>query len=405
MRLRLSILARLLAAAGAVAAPHRTSAQQPVRRDDAVAAALARGPRIAFARADSATAAASVVSARQFENPTFATSYSKSAPQLHYSLDLPLDYPWLRRTRLGAAIAGLSAARNRFLFEREATVFEIDTAYTRALAAARRAELSRRSARDADSVVTLARLRRDAGDGSELDVELALISAGQQANATAIDSLETISALLTVQGLMGLPSGEVTIRLADTLDLGGPLPSAVAGSPLMVAAAEDEVKAADQGLELARRMMFGAPSISLGFDARDPSEPGLLPVLGISLPLPVFNQNGGGIALALAQRDRAQAALALARLEGASQFARAQREALVARERAERSRRLVEGANRVAALSLLAYREGAASLSSVLEAQRLVREALSQHVSDLAAARNATGLARLITLTVNGSRK
>lgn len=388
-----------------LAAPRVATTQQPVRRDEAVAAALAHGPRIAFARTDSAAAAAAVLTARQFENPTFGTSYSKSAPQFHYSVDVPLDYPWLRRSRISAANAGLSAAHSRFLFEREATVFEIDTAYTRALATARRAELSRRSARDADSIVVLAKLRRDAGDGSELDVELAQISAGQQANATAIDSLESISALLTVQGLMGLRSGDVTIRLADSLDIGRPLPDAVAGTPLLVAAAEDDAKAAEQSVELARRIMFGAPSFSLGFEARDPSESGALPTLGISLPLPLFNQNRGGIALALALRDRTQAALTLARLEGESQYARARREALLARERADRSQRLVDGANRVAALSLLAYREGAVPLATVVEAQRLAREALAQHVNDVAAARNAAGLARLITLTVNGSGK
>jgi hypothetical protein len=86
-------------------------------------------------------------------------------------------------------------------------------------------------------------------------------------------------------------------------------------------------------------------------------------------------------------------------------LARAHRAAAVAQERAARSQRLLEGANRVASLSLLAYREGAAALASVLEAQRTARETLAQYVEDVAAARNAAGLVRLLTLTANRTDK
>ena len=55
----------------------------------------------------------------------------------------------------------------------------------------------------------------------------------------------------------------------------------------------------------------------------------------------------------------------------------------------------------MAQLSLFAYREGAFALSSVIEAQRIARETLSQYVDDLAAARNAAGIVRLLTLTVH----
>ena len=68
--------------------------------------------------------------------------------------------------------------------------------------------------------------------------------------------------------------------------------------------------------------------------------------------------------------------------------------------RAERSARLVSSADRVAALSLLAYREGASTLVSVLESQRSARETLSQYLVDVALARNTAALVRLLTLSV-----
>src|ERR1019366_3568242 len=111
-------------------------------RVDVVAAALARGPRIVFARADSTAAHAGLTIARQFENPALSLSYTKDTPQHHVLMSVPLDYPWLRNVRIGAAASGLGAARYRFEFERAAIEFEADTAYTSALAEAKRAELS-----------------------------------------------------------------------------------------------------------------------------------------------------------------------------------------------------------------------------------------------------------------------
>lgn len=390
-----------------IAAAGRSDAQRAVTRADVEAAALARGARIAFATADSTAARAGLSIARQFQNPTLSLSYSKSVPQQHIAFDVPLDYPWLRRARVDAARAGLGAARLRFDFEHAAISFEADTAYTHALAAVKHAAYSRGIARDADSVLTLARVRRDAGDGSELDLQLATVNLGQLANVAARDSVDAIASLLEVQALMGLPSDTPLLVLADTLDSGSALDAAMPGTQLLVAAAEEDMRQADQALTLEKRLVFAAPSFNFGWDQHDPTgaEPGALPTVGIAVPLPLFNQNRGSILFAQSQRDRAEAALRLARLEGAQQTARAQRELALARERLARSERLVIAANSVVGLSILSYREGAAALPLVLEAQRTARETLSQYVDDLAAARNAAGLVRLLTLTAHRNDK
>jgi len=70
---------------------------------------------------------------------------------------------WLRSPRIGAAEAARDAARYRFAFERAAIRFDVDTSYTRGLAAALHARLSRRTALDADSLLRIAELRRDVG--------------------------------------------------------------------------------------------------------------------------------------------------------------------------------------------------------------------------------------------------
>lgn len=409
----------VLALASARLAAQRAPA--PLGRAQAVQAALSRGARLGLARADTAAAYAQLLGARALQNPTLATSYSRDIPRYHVALELPLDLPALRSARIRSATAGREAALYRYQLERALVALEADTTYTRALAAHARAELSRRNARAADSLRRMAAARRDAGDASELDVELATVNAGQQANIAVGDSLALIATLLDLQTVIGLAGDRVLVTPSDSLvppedvppdgaDGGAAAPdgagseppdAAPAAAPLEVAAAEASLAAARLAARAQRRSVFASPSITAGFDAGDPTGEarGLLPTFGIAIPLPLLDRNRAPIAEAEAARDRASAELALARLESRNRITRAVREREVALGRVARDRRLVTSAERVAAMSLTAYREGAAPLASVLEAQRNARDVLSQYVDDLAAAWIATASLRVLTLT------
>ena len=394
------IVSGVLLAAALAAASGAARAQQPVTREQVVAAALARGPRVALAAPDTAAARAGLIAARAFENPTVSASYSKDIPQYHAAVDLPLDLPWVRSARIRVASEARSSARLRFAFERAGARFDAEQAYTAALAAAAQARLSRRNALDADSLLRMAVLRRDAGDASELDVQLSTVNAGQLANDAAGDSVGAVTALLEVQREMGLPADSVAIALADSLaapagDTLAPPP----GPTLQVAAAEAAARSADAAVGLARRSVFGTPSLMLGFDSHDPTgaETGLLPTFGLGIQLPLFTFNGGAIAAAAAERDRARAELDVARRESAAAVAQARRDLAVASQKVARDRTLVTSADRVAVMSLTAYAEGAVALPSVLEAQRQAREALGHLIDDLAAANTAAAAVRLFS--------
>ena len=374
-------------------------AQQPVTRSDAVAAALARGARVALGRADTAAALGAARTARAFPNPTVSGSYSKDTPNYHALSDLPLDLPWLRSARIGAAESARDAVRYRFAFERAGIRFDVDTTYTRGLAAALHARLSRRTAVDADSLLRIAQLRRQAGDVSELDVRLAAVNAGQLANVAADDSLTALGTLLSLQLQMGLTGDQPTIVLVDSLH--PPPDSALTEGRVLlpIAAAEASLRSAERSLAFARRSRF-TPSLQLGFDTGDPTSStphAVLPVVGFSLPLPLFNLSRGDVLRAAAERDRARALLDLTRRETEAAVARARRELAAARDRLRRSAGLVESANRVATMSLRAYSEGAVPLASVLEAQRNAREILARYIDDLATADAATRAVKLLT--------
>ena len=412
---RLALGAAVLLVGGARPA----AAQQEivaVTRDAAVAASLGRGVRVAVAAADTALASARLRTARARPDPLLATSYSQSAPQYHVDVELPLDLPGLRGARIGAAMAGREAARWRFAAARAALALEADTLYTRALAARDRARLSSRTAAAADTLRRIAERRRDAGDASDLDVELAMVNAGQAANVAAADALDYQSLLLDLQLAMGLGADSVAIVPTDSLVLPGDpaapanvLPAASAAAPppnllaepLAIAAARSSLAAASLSTRLQRRSVFAQPSLTAGFETGDPggAETGILPTVGIAIPLPLFDRNRGQIAEAAAAESQARAELAQAQLETRTELARLRRERAVALEKVTRSITLVDAAERVATRSLTAYREGAIALPGVLEAQRNARELLAQSLDDLAALWIADAELRALTLT------
>lgn len=387
--------------------PGAQPALTPMTRAAAIDAAARRGLRGAFAQQDSAAAHAELDVARGYPNPVAQLTYSRAVPFYHGVLSLPVDYPWVRGARVHAAELGLRAASYHYASERAQTRYDADTAYTRALVAAGHAALSHRNAVDADSLHRLALLRRETGDASDLDADLAAINAGQAANASAADSIAAISALLDLQFVLGLPSDRPAVSLTDTLAMPGErggaagVPAANGAEPLPVAAAAAAVQSDESALTFARRSVLAQPSIQAGLEGGDPGQPYLMPTVGLSLPLPLFNRDHGEIALATANRDRAKLELELAQRESAAAIARASRELDAAMTRARRDSTLLDAADRVAARSLVAFAEGASGLASVIEAQRSARDARGQYLDDLAAANTAVATVRLAGLTAS----
>lgn len=383
----------------------RGSCQQlaTLTRAQAIAAALAHGPRLAVAAADTMVAAGQRMTAGAVPNPTLSASYTTSLPKYHVTAELPLDFLVLRGTRIASADAARVAARYRFALDRASIELDADTTYTRALAAMAHVRLSRHNAVAADSVRRIAIARRDAGDASELEVQLATVSAGQSANSAAADSVAVVATLLDLQSLLGMGADTITVAPTDSL-IAPRADSANTASgelTLSVASASASVESAVFAAKLQHRSVFTLPAFMFGFEAGDPTgaEPGLLPTFGIAVPLPLFNQNRGPIAEAEATRHRAAAELDLARIESRTRIAQADRAEASALARVARDSVLVTSANRVAEMSLAAYREGAVPLATALEAQRSAREILAQYIDDVASAAISAATLRILTLT------
>ncbi len=406
MTTRLSSFSVFAILAVAHPSPAAGQALRAVTREEARQSAAERAPRLLIARSDTLAASAAILASRLFPDPTAGLGYTRSTPRYHAEINLPIDLPWIRNARSSAARSGRLGSQLRLEFARAAARLDADTAYTAALAARAQLTLGRRNVSDADSLLRIATIRRDAGDASDLDVELARILSLQQANDHAVDSLRAEVSILTLQAAMGLAVDTVAIALADSLHRPSfdSVPNR-SGMSLPVAAAQADLRSAELAARLQRSSRLVEPVLTAGFETGDPggSENGLLPTVGISIPLPLLNRNRGGVALADAEVQRAHAALVAAQVETSVELGRARRAYGVALAQLDRDEVLVTAAERVSAMSFIAYREGAATLASVLEAQRTARDIRAQYVADLAGAWIARDTLLLLTTTVDPS--
>jgi cobalt-zinc-cadmium efflux system outer membrane protein len=356
--------------------------QRRVTLDDAIAAAQTSGPRLRIARADSAAAAARVLTASTFPNPSLSLGYSKSPPPYHVEVEQPFTFPWLRRARIDAARFAAQAAALGLNVETARLKYDVEIAYANAAVASAITGISAQNARDADELVRIAISRRDAGDAADLDVDLARVFAAGEHRTATVDSLTAVLATLELQSAMGLSSTAVEIATADTFVALPIAPAAASSVALQRAQLDAQSSASELSAALGSRT-WSEIAIRAGFETGDKDQKGILPTLGVSVPLPIFDRNRGPIAEARAAHDRALAQLEQARLEqalglAASERQRAAQTVILAQDRAG-----LEDARRVAARTQTAYREGEYPLASVIEAQRSARDALRQYYEDM----------------------
>jgi cobalt-zinc-cadmium efflux system outer membrane protein len=147
-----------------------------------------------------------------------------------------------------------------------------------------------------------------------------------------------------------------------------------------VQAARERLSAASSGVGVARSLLIRELGAMVGLK-RTAGTSSL--IAGISLPVPIFDQNRGDVARAHAERDLAAAELANtertvgAQIRGALEGARllSQRAQLLAGSRGGQRGRFLAWAAETRRISVGAYQEGAVPLIQVLDAARAWGEA------------------------------
>jgi cobalt-zinc-cadmium efflux system outer membrane protein len=408
--------------AGAQTIARSTSPPAPVvlTLRQVVDSAVARYPTIEAARARVRAALGARTTAGAFGNPMLAyqvenAPFPGGAPvtgmprENMATATLPLAPLYQRGVRVRQADAVVRAAEADARAARQQVALDAARAYYRTAVAAVSADAAQNLARWLDSVVAYNRTRVSQGVAAEADLIRSQLERDRAVADAGMEAAELARARADLAAFLGDPgaiAARLTVALED-LPLAMPaatpsgaqldpavdvltMPRAATGSPLAAApidrrpdvmAARERLAAAGAGAAVEQRMIVRELGATIGVK----QSAGMNSMMGgVSLPLPLFDQNRGELARARAERDAAAFDLAArertarAELLGAEAAARILTEragVLAARDSSGRVAAYLTRADEARAIALGAYREGAVLLLQVLDAARAWGEA------------------------------
>jgi outer membrane protein, heavy metal efflux system len=371
------VTALLLLLAGQASPDSLTLAQALARARAARAQSVVAGALVAEARGALRIAGA-------IPNPTVSYSHSEAVPTNHFLVDQPLDWLIKRGADRAAAHAGVNRARADSAQTMAELHHSVRLAYWRARAGLLSESLVQAQASQADTLARIAGARLRAGDISLLEQEQAAQEASRAHQAAS--SAREASRVAAAELARAIAFEHAAPKPTDPLDTGlDQLPDttvAIARVPALRSATADSAAAAAQ-LRSAQRARVPFPSLQTGAEWGDPSQPGALSVIGLAIPLPLWQRGGGSVAEARARAERLAALAREARLDVVRQVrqARIHLEETARRARAARDS-LLPAAAVIRARALRAYQAGETSILPVLDALRSERDVTLSALQD-----------------------
>jgi cobalt-zinc-cadmium efflux system outer membrane protein len=373
--------------------------------------ALERNWDLLAARSSVDSATAQLLMDKEFPNPILSASSAKignrenSTPTGNgvwarsydtvFAVNQLIEIGGKRRDRQAAARAGVLSARARFLDAQRTLNQGVTKAYVAALLANETARVLHASAGYLRHEQDIAEARFRAGDLAESDLKQIQVATEQYGLQECAAEAAAIPARTAVEILLGVSAPHGVWQAADSLAQisAAEVPPAPAKTNALrpdVLAAQTDLRAADENLKLQKAYRIPDPTLALQYEHNPPG--GGPPVdtigLGVSFPLPIWNQNRGAINGARAAVE--QARLALAQLQAQMAADQVTAEAAFA----EASARLKRYQDQIAPQSASArdsvnfkFEKGGATLVDLLEAERTdndVRLAQAQAMADTA---------------------
>jgi cobalt-zinc-cadmium efflux system outer membrane protein len=343
-------------------------------------------PRLRIATVRVEGARSGVVTARQYPNPDFEylggvqRERINSVPNgaLNFlGIAQPVDLPWVREPRIRSAEAGLagtelSLAETRLLLRAAVTQAFLDVLRRKA-----EYELALDNQRLFEQIRKRIEIRVSVGEAPKFELTRADAELSVAVNATNSARLRVAQAIAVLRSTIGAP-------LPSDIDVSGELPMVpmlpaldtlrdeALGRYPAIAQAEADVRRAQARLETERALRIPQPTIRAGVDQEPEANKFRL---GVSLPLPVFNQRQGQIGEAVAAFQAATVQAEQVRIE-----VRAALEAAYSRYDVARAQiaafegGLLKQAENALRVAESAFRFGERGFIDVLDAQRVLRQ-------------------------------
>ena len=375
----------------------------PLTLDVALERAARANPELAAARREVEALEAGVVQARTRPNPELAAMAedTRSATRTtRLQINQPVELGGKRATRIEAAGQARAVAEAALRAKRADIRADVTTAFFDALIAQERLRLAQANADLARRTTAVTQRRVQAGKVSPIEETRVQVSEAGVRVALHAAERELAAARSRLAGLLGdtAPGFE---RLAG--DLGVPtlprhadLARRAERSPdLQWARIELERRRALAEVERRRRI----PDVTVSVGAQRDNELDLdQAIVGISVPVPLFDRNQGNLEEALRRVDQARDELSAAELRLSVEFAGALGRLTTARNELEALERdILPGAQNAYDAVLKGFELGKFGFLEVLDAQRTLSAARFQALDALREAhRAAASLERLL---------
>lgn len=295
----------------------------------------------------------------------------------------PIELGGKRQARVALADGAVALARSELAARRQEIRADVIAGFYTVLVARERQQLAGSLVELARQGAAVAARRVAAGKISPIDETKARLAAVDAAAELHQANGELAIARTVLGALIGLPADAIVVaqqQVDQPADV-KPLPAllAMAGDAAVVRRARSRLAAqvAQTDLERAARI----PDVTVSVGRQQDDERGRRQsVVGLSVPLPLFNRNAGNLTAALRRTDKAQDELAAAQASVASDLARAwtrhdvaRREVMLLREE------VLPHAGSAYALTLKGFEYGKFSILDVLDAQRTLFQSRARY--------------------------
>ena len=311
---------------------------------------------------------------------------------------LPIELGGKRSARVGVANALGEQSRVALVIAAADIRLAVTQAYIEAVAADRRVTTAREQAGIAGEAARAAGIRVRAGRASPIEQQRADVL---RINADA--SVERAQRLFDVARgnlarRIGRPvTGALDLAWFDRVQSYGPSMPVSPGGTLALSAARAEVATADAQVRLARSQRIPDVTVSAGARRIEQTND-MAAVVGLSIPIPLFNNGRASLTQATAQREQADAMRRAAELDAGQSIATAQAEVANAATTARTtSGPVMAAALESARIARIGYREGKFGQLDLLDAERTLSETRTAAIDALATYHDAK--ARLERLT------
>ena len=272
---------------------------------DAIAIALWNNADLQVDLASLDVSRADLTEAALFKNPSLSTLFPVGPKPFELLLAWPIEELWQRKLRIKAAKVNLEAVSIGLVQNGLNVIRDVRLAYTDLWLAEARSRILLESADLRSRIAAFAQKRRDAGDGTGLEVSLAQADAQSSAELARITVADVTIARDQLRYLLGMRGTAPAIGISATQPAPPALPELsslfelAASNRPDLRAAEVSVQAAAEKAKWERSQVLAmlAPTLSV----KEVGADGLRAGPGLNIEIPFFSRNQGKISRADAE--------------------------------------------------------------------------------------------------------